>query len=82
VYRHVGNELDEEGAGYRQQTIIDIPTIQNAREPLAGQLDHFITLARGDGDRGAELDSLVGPHAVVARASEAARRADAPTLVS
>jgi len=67
VYRHVGNApLDDDGPGYRQQTIIDIPTIHDAREPLAVQLEHFVGLARGDQDATIELDSLVGPHAVVA----------------
>ncbi len=81
VYRHVGNELDEGGIGYRQQTIIDIPTIQNAREPLASQLDHFVSLARGEGDHRAELATVAGPHLVVAQAAEAARRASSPRLV-
>lgn len=75
VYRHVGNSpLDDDGPGYRQQTIIDIPTIHDAREPLAVQLEHFVALARGDADATRELDSLLGPHAVVAdvRSSAAA----------
>jgi predicted dehydrogenase len=66
VYRHVGNApLDQNSLGYRQQTIIDIPAIVDAREPLASQLDRFVALARGTVDAGEELDSLLPPHRVV-----------------
>ncbi|MCZ7528825.1 MAG: Gfo/Idh/MocA family oxidoreductase [Acidimicrobiia bacterium] len=69
VYRHVGNAaLDDSGPGYRQQTIIDIPTIQPAREPLATQLDRFVAVARDEADFREELDTLVGPHFVVTEA--------------
>ena len=35
VYRHIGGEwLEGAGAGVRQQTVIDIPVVQNMREPL------------------------------------------------
>ena len=47
VYRHIeAGWLDGTGAGVRQQTVIDIPVVENMREPLAGQLEHFIALAR------------------------------------
>jgi predicted dehydrogenase len=66
VYRHVGNApLDHDNLGYRQQTIIDIPAILDAREPLASQLDRFVALARGTADAAEELDSLLPPHRVV-----------------
>lgn len=72
VYRHVLNTAldDEAEGGYRQQTIIDIPAIHDAREPLAAQLDRFVALVRGEVDPDEELDTLLGPHAVV----DAARR--------
>jgi predicted dehydrogenase len=71
VYRHVGAELIEgTGAGYRQQTVIDIPAITSASEPLAGQLAHFLELARGNADPEAELASLEAPHRITARAVE------------
>jgi predicted dehydrogenase len=71
VYRHIEGEwLDGQGGGVRQQTVIDIPIVQNMREPLAGQLDHFIALARGQLDAAAELATLRAPHAVVARVIE------------
>jgi predicted dehydrogenase len=67
VYRHVKGEwLDGQGGGVREQTVIDIPVVHNAREPLAAQLDHFIALAHGRIDGQAELATLRAPHAVVA----------------
>jgi predicted dehydrogenase len=71
VYRHIEGEwLDGQGGGVRQQTVIDIPVVQNAHEPLAGQLDHFIALASGQLDAAAELATLRAPHAVVAQVIE------------
>jgi predicted dehydrogenase len=78
VYRHVGAELIESASGgYRQQTVIDIPALTTASEPLAGQLAHFLELVRGDGDADAELDSLEAPHRLTARAIELGGNADA-----
>jgi predicted dehydrogenase len=66
VYRHVENEpLHDHGPGYRQQTIIDIPTIQQPREPLATQLNRLVTLVRDEVDAQAELDSLLPPHRLI-----------------
>jgi len=66
VYRHVVNDvMDEHGPGYRQQTIMEIPAIHDAHEPLASQLDRFVALVRGDADTHAELESLLAPHLVV-----------------
>lgn len=75
VYRHIeGDWLDGPGTGVRQQTVIDIPLVQNVREPLAGQLDHFIALASGRLDAATELATLGAPHAVVDRVIEYAGR--------
>jgi predicted dehydrogenase len=66
VYRHVGNEpLDDNGPGYRQQTIIDIPTIQRPQEPLATQLNRFVAHVRDEVDPRYELDSLLPPHRLI-----------------
>jgi predicted dehydrogenase len=74
VYRHVEGEwLDGQNAGVRQQTVIDIPVVYNMREPLAGQLDHFIALADGELDAAVELATLRSPHAVVAQVIDYAR---------
>jgi predicted dehydrogenase len=78
VYRHVGAELIESASGgYRQQTVIDIPAIVSANEPLAGQLAHFLDLARGDADPEPELAALEAPHRLTARAVELGGSADA-----
>ncbi len=78
VYRHVGAELIEGvSGGYRQQTVIDIPALTTAGEPLALQLAHFLELARGNVDVEAELASLEAPHRLTARALELGRPADA-----
>jgi predicted dehydrogenase len=74
VYHHVEGEWLDGRGGVRQQTVIDIPVVQNMREPLAGQLDHFIALARGRLDAEAELATLWSPHAVVARVIDSADR--------
>jgi predicted dehydrogenase len=80
VYRHVGsNFLEGAGHGYRQQTVMDIPVVQNAREPLVSQLEHFVDLATGEADAAAELVTLRPPHAVVAAVIEAGRRTSSVT---
>jgi predicted dehydrogenase len=74
VYRHVGADfLEDGGHGYRQQTVMEIPVVQNAREPLVSQLEHFVALASGEVDATEELESLRAPHAVVAKIVEAGR---------
>lgn len=79
VYRHVGAELIEAAsAGYRQQAVIDIPALATANEPLAGQLAHFLELARGNADAEAELASLEAPHRLTARAIELGGSSDTP----
>jgi predicted dehydrogenase len=78
VYRHVGAELIESASGgYRQQTVIDIPALTTASEPLAGQLAHFIELVRGNADADAELASLEAPHRLTALAVELGGSTDA-----
>ena len=71
VYRHIEGEwLDGQIPGVRQQTVIDIPAVQNIREPLAGQLEHFIGLVSGQFDAEEELATLRAPHAIVAQLIE------------
>jgi hypothetical protein len=40
----VSEGSSEHGSGYKQQTIIEIPTLITNNEPLASQLDHFVSL--------------------------------------
>lgn len=78
VYRHVGAELIESASGgYRQQTVIDIPALTTASEPLAGQLAHFVELVRGTADAEVELASLEPPHRLTAKTVELGGPADA-----
>lgn len=67
IYRHVSDQpADAEGRGYRQQTIIEIPELMSAQEPLAAQLDHFVRLIEGMVDADAERQSLIPAHSIVA----------------
>jgi predicted dehydrogenase len=70
IYRHISDSAtsDEDGLGYRQQTIIDIPVVRHLGEPLLLQLEHFVDLINGDADIDLERNSLLAPHAVVADA--------------
>jgi len=74
VYRHVSAAAaEEDGRGYRQQTSIEIPEIQNAREPLAAQFDHFVDLVTGVADADAERRSILPSHAAVSALTAAGR---------
>lgn len=75
IYRHVLNEASQDGRSYRQQTIIEIPTLVSSREPLAAQLDRFLDVATGAVDAAEERVSILPPHRVVdaIRADAAAR---------
>lgn len=69
IYRHVDAEAaTEDGLGYRQQTVIEIPMMTSLGEPLAVQLSHFLDLVEGAGDTGAERESILPAHRVIARA--------------
>jgi hypothetical protein len=69
IYRHVGAEAaTDDGLGYRQQTIIEIPMMANLGEPLAAQLSHFLDLVEGTVDADAERAGILPAHRVVARA--------------
>ena len=72
VYRHVSAEAREDGRGYRQQTIIEIPELVTSREPLAAQLDRFLGLLDGTVDADLERASILPSHVVVDRAKKAA----------
>ena len=67
VYRHVNESLFDEDAGYRQQTIMEIPVVRHVGEPLQLQLQHFVALIEGRADAAAELDTLLAPHDVIAQ---------------
>src|SRR4051812_13021700 len=73
IYRHIESDsATEDGLGYRQQTIIEIPAIANLGEPLAVQLDRFVDLIEGKGDVAEERDAILPPHRVVGQIVESA----------
>ncbi len=65
IYRHVANDTPQDGLGYRQQTIMEIPELVSSREPLAAQLDRFLGLLDGRVDLKEERDSILPAHRVV-----------------
>lgn len=68
IYRHVSHDsVTPDGLGYRQQTVMEIPELVTAREPLATQLDRFIDLIEGKVDLNVERDSILPSHRVVAQ---------------
>ncbi|HZB40367.1 MAG TPA: Gfo/Idh/MocA family oxidoreductase [Ilumatobacter sp.] len=73
VYRNVDGGSFDEDAGYSQQTIIDVPVIRHVGEPLQLQLEHFLCLIHDDALAEVELETLIGPHAVVDSVSASAR---------
>jgi len=72
VYRHVANDAIDDGPGYRQQTIIEIPFVPPMGEPLVTQLNRFIDIADGQLDAAAELATLLPPHELIAEAQACA----------
>ena len=66
IYRHVSNEAaSADGRGYRQQTVIEIPELVTATEPLVTQLARFVDLVRGHVDADAERASILPAHYLV-----------------
>ena len=66
VYQHVGHLTALGDAGYRAQTVMDLPFVREAGEPLALQLAHFLALVRHEADPELERASLLAPHEAVA----------------
>lgn len=69
VYRHRAHELVE-GGGYRSETVIDIPFVRHAGEPLALQFDHFLNLLADGAHVEAELASYELPHHLAGQATQ------------
>jgi predicted dehydrogenase len=62
----------DEGRGYRQQTIIEIPVIRHGGEPLALQWARFLDLLDDATAVTEELASVLPPHRVMFEARDAA----------
>ena len=68
IYRHISHDsVTPDGLGYRQQTVIEIPELVTAREPLASQLDRFVDLLEGKVDAEVERELILPSHHVVAQ---------------
>lgn len=66
IYRHVHSDAAiEDGLGYRQQTIIELPVITQLGEPLMAQLAHFVGLLEGTVDVAEERGSILPAHRVI-----------------
>ncbi len=75
VYRHVANDAIDDGPGYRQQTIIEIPFVPPMPEPLVSQLNRFVDVVHGDVDPAVELATLLPAHELIAQAQMGAHTA-------
>lgn len=77
IYRHVASgAATDDGLGYRQQTVIDIPMMASLGEPLGAQLSAFLDLVEGSADPDAERATILPAHRVVAAALDAEERQD------
>lgn len=65
VYRHVSENSVDEGRGYRQQTIIEIPELISSQEPLTTQFARFLDLIDGSADAAAERATILPAHRVI-----------------
>lgn len=78
IYRHVADAPAVDGVGYKQQTVMEIPTILQSAEPLAAQLDHFLDLLElgaGADEVRAERATILPGHRAIAQAFESAQMA-------
>jgi predicted dehydrogenase len=63
IYRNVDTSVvPDPNIGYAQQSIIEIPVIQQTGEPLAKQLEHFLRLCNGKVDPESEAFSILPSH--------------------
>jgi predicted dehydrogenase len=67
IYRHVSENSVDEGRGYRQQTVIEIPELVSSREPLTTQFERFLDVIDGTADAARERRSIIPSHAVIDR---------------
>ncbi len=64
AYRHRSQSggSDGETMSYRSETMIEVPFVRHAGEPLGLQFEHFVRLVRGEIDASVELATLEEPH--------------------
>jgi predicted dehydrogenase len=66
VYHHVSESADD-GRGYRQQTIIEIPELVTSVEPLTAQFAAFLDIIDGLRDAASERATILPAHRVIDR---------------
>lgn len=69
VYHHVSENAVDEGRGYRQQTIIEIPELVSSQEPLTTQFMHFLDIVAGSREAATERATILPPHEVIEAAT-------------
>ena len=68
VWRHVRHEqLGGSSTTYRAETVMEIPFVRHAGEPLALQFEHFLDLIDGRVDADAERRRLLPAHEIAER---------------
>jgi predicted dehydrogenase len=69
VYRHRDHKQGVgvgQAAGYRAETVVDIPFVRHTGEPLALQFRHFLDLINGRADACQERNSILPAHEIAA----------------
>lgn len=66
IFHNVNESPLSNGAGYKQESIVEIPELITSKEPLTAQFEHYISIIRDNGSRSLERDSIVPAHATIA----------------
>jgi hypothetical protein len=61
-----------QAAGYRAETVVDIPSARHTGEALALQVRHFLDLIEGRADACQERNSILPAHEIAAATQECA----------
>jgi len=63
TYRHKSHSGGvSDPASYRSETVIEVPFVRHAGEPLAAQFEYFLDLVEGKSDFKTEIESICLPH--------------------
>jgi len=65
IYHHVSENSVDDGRGYRQQTVIEIPELITSQEPLTTQFSRFLDVIDGTEDAAAERATILPSHRVI-----------------
>lgn len=76
VYRHVRHEqIGASSTTYRAETVMEIPFVRHAGEPLALQFEYFLDLIEGRVDAATERARLLPAHQIAARVEQGSLQA-------